>query len=171
MLRTADINAPLPGTYAYNPNTGAGGNNSGVRPYGNIGDIYDYQSTGIFKQTQVIVGLNTSIGNWLTLFSRYTYGNAYSDTDGLGTMPSNPYNFAQDWGRSVLDVGHSLFLGGSLMAPYGIRFSPFFMGHTGTPFNITTGTDLYGTGQTSSTVRPSVVGGPGPNTIDTPFAF
>jgi hypothetical protein len=58
-----------------------------------------------------------------------------------------------------------------MMAPYGIRFSPFFMAHTGTPFNITTGTDLYGTGQTSSTVRPSVVGGPGPNTIDTPFGF
>jgi hypothetical protein len=171
MLRTADINAPLPGTYVYNPNTGAGGNNSGVRPYGNIGDIYDYQSTGIFKQTQVIVGVNTSLGNWLRLFSRYTYGNAHADTDGLGTMPSNPYNFAQDWGRSVLDVGHSLFLGGSIMAPYGIRFSPFFMAHTGTPFNITTGTDLYGTGQTSSTVRPSVVSGPGPNTIDTPFGF
>jgi hypothetical protein len=168
--RTNDINAPLPGTYTIS-STGVNANNSGVRPYGDIGDIYDYQSTGIFKQTQIIVGVNTPIGKRVTLFSRYSYGDAHSDTDGLGTMPSNPYDFSQDWGRSVLDIHHSVFLGGSLIGPYGLRLSPFFMAHTGTSFNITTGTDLYGTGQTFSSARPAPATGPGPSVIDTPLGF
>jgi hypothetical protein len=170
ILRTADINAPLPGTYEVDPTTGIAGN-SGVRPYGDTGDIYDYQSTGIFKQTQVTVGVNSSAGRWLTLFSRYTYGNAHSDTDGLGTMPSNPYNFAQDWGRSNLDIAHMIFVGGAFNVPHGIRLSPFLIAHTGTPFDITTGTNIYGTGQIVTTVRPSIASGPGANVITTPFGY
>jgi hypothetical protein len=155
-LLTDDINAPLPGT--------------GLRPYGAVGDIYDYQSTGIFKQTQLSVGVNSSI-KWFTLFSRYSYGSAHSDTDGLTTMPSNPYNIAQDWGRSSLDIRHMLFLGGSINGPWGLRLSPLLVAHSGLPFNITTGTDLYGTGQTAASARPSVVSGPGENIVLTPYGY
>jgi len=157
ILRTTDINAPLPGT--------------DVRPYGNVGDIYDYQSTGIYKQTQVMVGLNTQLFNRVTLFSRYVHGDAHSDTDGLSTFPSNPYNFSQDWGRSSLDIRHMLFVGGSISLPMGIRLSPFFIAHSGAPFNITTGTDLYDTGQMASSVRPSIASGPGTNIISTPYGY
>ena len=157
-FRTVDINAPLPGT-------------TGVRPYGNVGDIYDYQSTGIFKQNQFSAGLNTSVGRWLTLFSRYAYGSAHSNTDGLTTMPSNPYNFAPDWGRSSLDINQFGVVGASISGPWGMRLSPFFLVHSGTPFNITTGTDLYGTGQIASSARPSVVNGPGEDTIATPYGY
>jgi hypothetical protein len=158
-LRTVDINAPLPGT------------NNTVRPYGNIGDIYDYQSTGIFKQTQLAVSLNSMIGRRVTLFSRYSYSTAHSNTDGLTTMPANPYDFSQEWGPSSLDIRQMLFLGGSISGLWGLRLSPFFIAHSGMPFNITTGTDLYGVGQIASTARPAVVSGPGPNIIDTPFGY
>jgi hypothetical protein len=168
-LRTVDINAPLPGTYTYDP-TGAL-TISGIRPYAYAGDIYDYQSTGIFKQTQLSVGVNTMIGKWVTLFSRYAYGNAHSDTDGLTTVPANPYNFADEWGRSALDIRNMLFLGGSISAPWGLRISPFFIAHSGIPFNITTGTDLYGTGQIASTARPGIASGAGPGIIDTPYGY
>lgn len=171
ILRTVDINAPLPGTFTFNPSTGTSRNNTtGIRPYGNVGDIYDYQSTGIFKQTQISVGVNTSAGRWLTLFSRYSHNSAHSDTDGLGSTPSNPYDFSQDWGRSSLNIAHMLFLGGSVVGPKNVRLSPFMIARSGSPFNITTGTDLYGTGQSFS-ARPSVVSEPGANVINTQFGL
>ncbi|MFZ0593780.1 MAG: carboxypeptidase regulatory-like domain-containing protein, partial [Bryobacteraceae bacterium] len=162
-LRTDDINAPLPGTY-----TGPG---TGIRPYGDIGDIYLYESSGIFKQTQLITSLNTMIAGRVTLFGRYVYGQAHSDTDGLTTMPADPYDFSSEYGRSSLDMRHMVFIGGSLLGPWGIRLSPFFVAHSGIPFNITTGTDLYGTGSPTPTARPSIVSGPGPNVYLTPYGY
>ena len=44
------------------------------------------------------------------------------------------------------------------MAKWGVRFSPFIVAHTGTPFNITTGTDLSLQGQGAATARPSTTG-------------
>ncbi len=155
-LRTVDINAPLP-TPGLLPPGARGSNSAALRPYGDVGDIYNFESDGIFKQTQVIVGVNSQIGKRFTLFSRYSYSNAHSDTDGISTLPADPYNFAADWGRSVLSVEHSLFMGGSLSTRWGLRFSPFLVAHSGTPYNITTGTDLYLQGTGTPTARPQVV--------------
>jgi hypothetical protein len=155
-LLTNDINAPVPVVGALPP--GLGGPSLG-RPFGNnLGDIYDYQSTGIYKQTQVLANVNTQAGRWLTLFGRYSYNNAHSDTDGLSTVPMDPYNISQEWGRTQMGYTHSLFLGGSITSKWwGLRFSPFITARSGLPFNITTGTDLYSTGQYTS--RPTLVNG------------
>jgi hypothetical protein len=153
-LRTVDINTPIVESGQLPPDLLP--SSALIRPYGNVGDIYDYQSSGTFKQTQVLVNINSQVGKWLTLFSRYTYNNAHSDTDGLGTLPSNPYNYAADWGRSSLDIAHNFFLGGSVSAKWGLRFSPFIILHTGTPYNITTGSDLYLMGTGNPTARPSL---------------
>ena len=158
-LRTVDINSPLPqdGLYPLQiseciATSGPSNCPSLNRPYAFNGDIYDYQSSGTFKQTQLLFNVNTQL-KWGSLFGRYSYGDAHSDTDGLGSIPSNPYNFAQDWGRSSLDIKNNFFLGGSLTAKWGLRFSPFIVMHTGTPYNLTTGTDLYL--QNAETARPS----------------
>jgi hypothetical protein len=155
-LRTVDINAPIeePGQ----PPPDLLPSSLLIRPYASIfpGDIYDYQSTGTFKQTQILVNVNSQVGKWLTLFSRYTHNNAHTDTDGLNTLPSNNYNFAEDWGRSSLDIADTFFLGGSISAKWGLRFSPFIVLHTGTPYNITTGSDLYLMGMGNATARPSL---------------
>lgn len=169
-LRTVDINAPIPTVGALPPGASASGN-SAIRPFGNIGDIYNYESDGTFKQTQLLLNVNTTVGKLLTLFSRYSYTNAHSDTDGLATLPSNPYNFAADWGRSILNVNHSLFLGGSMTAKWGVRLSPFVVLRTGTPFNITTGSDLYLQGNGSPTARPSVVQAAAENVKPTPLGL
>ncbi len=161
-LRTVDINAPVP-IVGQQPPGSKTADYVGLRPYGNVGDIYNFESDGIFKQNQVIVGVNSQAGKWLRLFSRYSYNNAHSDTDGLGTLPANPYNFAADWGRSSLNIEQSLFVGGSISVPHGIRISPFLIARTGIPYNITTGTDLFDQGSVTPTARPQVV--------DTPTAY
>ncbi len=158
-LLTDDINAPIPLPGQLPPRDIANSNDVGIRPYGDIGDIYDDQSVGIFKQTMVIVGVNSQVGRWLRLFSRYSHNDAHSNTDGLGTMPADPYDLAANWGRSSLDIEQNLFLGGSIAMKWGLRLSPFMVLHTGTPFNITTGTDLFLTGSSTPTVRPTVVAG------------
>ena len=170
-LRTVDINAPYPVPGQLPPGALGNPNNVCCRPFGNVGDIYNYESDGIYKQTQLMVNVNSRAGRWLNLFGRYSYNNAHSDTDGLSTLPANPYNFAEDWGRSHLDVTQTLFLGGSIAAPWGLRFSPFIVAHTGTPFNITTGTDLFLQGQGSATARPSVVDTTLPGYFDTPYGI
>jgi hypothetical protein len=158
LLRTRDINAPLPIPGELPPGAPGGTGLALDRPFGNVGDIYNYESDGGLKQTMVLVNVNSSVGRWLSLFGRYSHNNAHSDTDGLGTLPSNPYNLAADWGRSRISIANNFFLGGSILAKWGIRFSPFIVAHSGTPFNITTGTDLYLQGQGAATARPSTTG-------------
>ncbi len=159
-LRTVDINAPV------NPQ------DLNSRPFGTqAGNIYLYESTGVFKQNQLVVSLNTAIGRRLNLFTRYVLGDAHSDTDGISTLPANQYNFAGEWGRSALDTRHSFFAGGSMTAKWGLRLSPFIVAHTGAPFNITTGTDYYNVGNNTPTARPSVLSGSDLGGIPTPFGL
>ncbi len=161
-LRTVNINAPYVPANAPPPRLIGNSNTVGVRPFGNVGDIYDYQSDGIFKQTQFLFNVNSQVGKRATIFARYSYTNAHSDTDGLNTFPADPYDFAADWGRSILDIQNNVFIGGSVNGPWGLRFSPFLVAHSGTPFNVTAGTDLYLQGQTNPSARPALNTNAGP---------
>ncbi|MGH9418360.1 MAG: hypothetical protein ACRD3J_00180, partial [Thermoanaerobaculia bacterium] len=88
LLRTRDINAPYPIVGALPPGAPGGLGSSLDRPFGNIGDVYNYESDGGLKQTQVMVNMNSSVGRWLSLFGRYSHNDAHSDTEGLGSMPA-----------------------------------------------------------------------------------
>ena len=163
-LRTVDINAPVPVVGALPPGAGSFNPTASIccRPYAALfpGDIYDYQSTGTYKQNQLLINVNSQVGRWLTLFSRYSISRAYSDTDGLGTLPSDPYNLREDWGRADTNVDNTLFLGGSISYKWGLRLSPFVVLRSGLPYNITTGTDLYLQGTGTPTSRPSISSAP-----------
>ncbi|MBV9480423.1 MAG: carboxypeptidase regulatory-like domain-containing protein [Acidobacteria bacterium] len=135
---TRNINAPFPGTY--NPADPI----SGVRPFGAVGNIYEYESGGILKQNQLIVNVSLRAASRVSLFGFYTLNYANSDTADIETFPSNQYNLAADYGRSAYDIRHRLFLGGSVALRYGIRLSPFLMAASGRPFNLTIGRDLNG---------------------------
>ena len=73
-------------------------------------------------------------------------GSAKSNTDGIGTFPANTYNLATEYGRAGFDARNRAFIGGNVVGPKAISFSPFIMLASGTPFNIVTGTDLNGDG-------------------------
>ncbi|MGA9978805.1 MAG: carboxypeptidase regulatory-like domain-containing protein [Candidatus Sulfotelmatobacter sp.] len=131
-LLTINANAPSPGTPCA-PNC--------VEPSQNL---YQYVSEGVFRQNQFIANSNIRVGTKLQLFTYYTLNYANSDTSGVSSFASNSYNISQDYGRASFDTRQRLFLGGSIAMKYGFRLSPFFVASSGSPFNITTSTDLNG---------------------------
>ena len=133
--RQRDVNAPLPGTY-----TGPG---TGVLPFSGLGPIYQYESTGIYKQTQTIVNMNTRFNRRFTLQGYYALGFAHSNANGL---PMDQYDTSLDWGRARFDVRHRAFVGGNVLLPYGISAAPFVTMSSGSPFNIITGGYFNGSG-------------------------
>ena len=137
-----DINAPLDGTYVY------GTRSSGVYPYGSAaGVINNYESTGMWNQKQLIVNVNSRISTNFSLSGYYTLNYAHSNTDGVGSNPSDPYNLALDYGRASGQSRHRGLIFGSIATPKkwgNLRFSPFVSFRSGTPFDITTGKDLNG---------------------------
>jgi hypothetical protein len=80
----------------------------------------------------------------------YMYGRAYSNTDGVNTLPANPYSMTGEYGPSSLDERNRVFVGGTINAWWGLLLAPFFTANSGAPFNIITGTDLYGTALNST---------------------
>jgi len=138
VLRSRNINAPLAG--AYDPLHPA----AAVRPYPGLGDLYLYESTGIFKQHQLITNVSARVSPKLTLFGFYALGKAESNADGAGSFPANQYDLSSEWGRAGFDVRHRAAVGGSLTAPFGLRLSPFITASSGRPFDITVGRDLNG---------------------------
>ncbi len=143
-LLTNDINAPLPGTFTLGDPTAP----TAVRPYGNsVGNIYDYQSTGLFNQNQIIFTANTQLSSKFSLTGYYTLGFANANTNGNnGGLIMNPYDIAQNYGRAPFDVRQRVFLIGNWNLPHRFSLSPFLVAATGTPFNVTVSQDLFGTG-------------------------
>ncbi|MBV9771076.1 MAG: TonB-dependent receptor [Bryobacterales bacterium] len=153
-LRSDDINAPLLGTY-----TGPG---TGVYPlYSQYQSdpVILMQSSGLYNQFQLITNVRTQVNKRISLNGFYMYGHAYSNTDGVGTLPANPYSMQGEYGPSSLDVHNRVFVGGTITAPWGVLLAPFFTANSGEPFNIITGTDPYGTAlmSTQFTARPAIV--------------
>ncbi len=130
---TVNANAPYPGTPCY-PDC----------PIPTGGNIYRYVSEGNFTQNQFIVNSNIRVGAKVQLFTYYTLNYANSDASGVSSFASNSYDISEDYGRASFDTRHRLFLGGSIALPYAFRLSPFMIASSGTPFNITSGTDLNG---------------------------
>jgi len=110
-----------------------------------------------------MANFNTRFTRNVSLQGNYSLTYAHD----LPGSPSNPYDFAQDWGRSTLDRRHRFILVGSALAPYGLRFSPFVTLQSGAPYDVLLGRDLLGT--TIENQRPAFASGPGPNAVATPF--
>ena len=135
--RTRNINAPYPQTY--NPVTG-----TAVRPYGDIGDLYLYEDSGIFKQQQVITQLNARVNRSIQLSGFYALGYAHSNVNGF---PSNQYDTSIDYGRSNFDVRNRAGIFGNLGLPFAFSLAPIITINSGAPYNVTVGNDLNGDGQ------------------------
>ncbi len=168
VIRARDINAPLPGSITTaNPN--------GNRPFGNVGEIYQYESSGRFNQRQLFIGFNNRFSRKLTFFSSYSLSKTTNDTDGQGgsLFPANSYDLTGEFGRAAFDVRHRFTFAGTLNLPWQVSLNPFILANSGRPFNITTGQDTNG--DRLFTERPSFApsgvdcNNPAPNIVCTQF--
>ncbi|HEX5230297.1 MAG TPA: carboxypeptidase regulatory-like domain-containing protein [Bryobacteraceae bacterium] len=162
-LRSADINAPLPGSF-----TGPG---TGLYPLFaqyQTDPVLLMQSSGLYNQWQLITNVRTQLSRRVSLNGYYQYGRTFANTDSVGTLAANPYSMEGEYGPSNLDERHRVFVGGNISTWWGVTASPFFTANSGAPFNIITGTDPFGTDLTGTqfTARPGISATPTQYQID-----
>ncbi len=137
VIRAQDINAPLPGTItALNP--------GGTRPFGNIGDIYEYQANGRFDQNQMFIAVNSRFSRNFSFNASYSLSKTENDTDGQGSglFSANPYDTTGEYGRAAFDVRHRFNFFGTINLPWWkVSLNPFVTAASGRPYNIVTGQD------------------------------
>ena len=131
-LRTRNTNAPV----IERNSTGA--IVSRVRPFGEIGDIFEYESNGRINQNQFLLTLNNRLNPRFSFFVNYTLSRTFGDTEGVGTFPADSNNLDTEYGRSSFDVRHNFAAGGTFEIPFGIRLNPLVFASSSRPFNITT---------------------------------
>ena len=137
-LRSRNINSPLPGTF--DPLVA----DSGVRPFGDVGSIFEYESSGVLKQNQLILNLQNRFNQRITIAGTYIHGRSRSDTDSSGSLPANTYDLRDEFGRSSFDVRHRAFIFGNINLPGRVSLNPLIFASSGSPFNIYTGVDTNG---------------------------
>ena len=143
---------------------------SGVFPLGRPGQVFLMESAGLYNQNQLIVNVNSTVNRDISLTGSYMYSRAASNTDGLGTLPANPYSMAGEYGPAATDMHHRVLLGGTVTPKWGIRFNPLLTANSGPPFDITAGQDLYG--DTLFNARPGVATDPNkPGVVATKYGL
>jgi len=141
-----------------------------VFPLAHAGPVFLAESSGLYNQNQMIANVNSKLNAGFSLFGFYVLNRAMSNTDGIGTFPANPYSLAGEYGPALTDVRQRGTIGGSINLRGNIRISPFFVMQSGAPFDITAGSDLYGT--TLFNGRPGIVEGVAkPGLISTPYGL
>jgi hypothetical protein len=138
LSQSVDINTPLPGSF--NPQLPLSATN-GIFPYGyNAGRIFETESGAYLRQNILMVNFNTRFSSRVSLFGNYSLNYAKD----LPGSPTDPYDFALDYGRSNLDRRNNFQFTGSVIGPVGIRFAPFITMRSGSPYDVTSGTDIFG---------------------------
>jgi hypothetical protein len=145
LLRVRNINAPLPGTYdPANPG-------SAVRPFGNIGDVYYYESSASFNDYRFFGGVRRQMVKGVSLFANFNGGSGKTDTDCIyGSIttcfPADTYDLSSEYSR-VNYSSFNLTIGGTMILPkWKVNLNPLIVYSTGKPFNIVTGRDTNGDG-------------------------
>lgn len=136
LLRTRNINAPICNSIVNCDKT--------IRPDPTQGNIYQFETSGVLNQKQLIVDFNMKLKLGISAFASYRLGFAKSNTDGADSFPVNSYDLSDEYGSSLLDIRHNFSFGGTLNLPWKFELSPLIIATSGTPFNITTGIDSNG---------------------------
>jgi len=155
-------NTPLPGPGSVNTR----------RPNPLFGVIRTIANDVIANYESMSLLMHQRMTRGLQLQASYTWSHtldATTDSNGGGT-PMNPYNWKGDYGNSNWDIRHRFVMSfvydipflGTKNAFLNAAFAKWQMNgvitlQTGTPFNVSTGTDTANTAS-SGTYRPNLVG-------------
>jgi hypothetical protein len=101
-----------------------------------------FLTEGQFHEDQLILNPKVQTTKWLSIFGYYSLISSYGDNSGASTFLSFPGNIQADKGRTTFDVRSRYFLAGSVSLPHYIQFSPFVVGQSGNPYNLTEGQDI-----------------------------
>jgi len=141
-----------------------------VFPLGHPGAVFTMESSGVFAQNVLSINVNSKLSQTISLFGNYTLNRAMSEFDSPTTVPANPYNLQGEYGPAFWDIHNYLNVGGTINTRWNVRFSPLISLQSGAPFDITTGSDLYGT--TLFNARPGIATDPTrPGLIQTSYGL
>ena len=127
---------------------------------------YQFQSGGVYSQHQVITTANIRLRK-LSLSSSYTFSEANSDTQGTNYFPSVAQNPGLDYGRASFGIHNRMFLLATYTAPHGVIIAPLLSAQSGTPYNVSIGSDLTGNNQFNARPTYGTCGAVG--VVTTPF--
>lgn len=130
LFRALDVNAPL----------------AGVRPDPNLFLERVVESTGLLRSNALIASLQGWIGKAVKFKAQYTFSRSDDNTDGALALPADSRNLGPEWGRSSFDVQHRFVLASTSNLPAAFKLGLMLVANSGTPFNITTGSDDNGDG-------------------------
>jgi hypothetical protein len=156
LLRTRNINAPLPGL----PN---------VRPAPALGPILQYESSGRSQRHEFGVSVQGDFSERLSYNASYRLAFAHSDTDSANSAPANSYDLSTEFGRTQTDQRHRFYFEAYAELPWRVRLAPSLTVASGAPSNITTGSD--DNSDTLFTDRPGFANAGDPGAIVTPFGI
>ncbi len=126
-----------------------------------------FESGGVYRQHQIITSVTARYTHF-SIFAFYQFNDAHADTSGLGDVPSVAGHPGFDYGRANFDVHSRFVLLGNIMAPWQLSFAPFLSANSGTPYNITTGSDLTANNQFNA--RPTFAASCSQaNAVSTPY--
>jgi hypothetical protein len=130
LFRALDVNAPV----------------AGVRPDPNLFLRRQVESTGLLRSNALIASLQGRVKKAVKFKAQYTLSRSDDNTDGPLELPADSRNLGPEWGRSSFDMRHRFVLAGTADLPGAFRLGLMLAANSGTPFNITTGSDDNGDG-------------------------
>lgn len=136
--RSRNINAPLPGTF--DPEIPG----SGIRPFGDIGNIFEFETTGIANKHTLLINVNSRPTKKLTMFGRFVFSKEQGDNEDAFTFPANSYDVRADYGSVSFDIRANATVGISYIGPWDLTFNTFLRAIASNKFNITIGRDING---------------------------
>jgi hypothetical protein len=105
-----------------------------------------YQSGGFYREHQIMATTRATYRKF-SFVANYTFSNAHGDTSGVSSVPSVSSDPGLDFGRTSFDVRNRFMLFGNFTLPWRVSLSPMLVVNSGSPFNITSGSDLTGNNQ------------------------
>lgn len=154
LLRVRDVNAPLP-------------SGSGLRPDPTLSNIEELQSTGFVRGHALTLTFRGGWGKHFKGYGQYIFSRYTNDTSGVFSFPADNYNLRPEIGPADFDRRHRVNFAGTVQLPVGFRVGSILSAASGAPFNIVTGSDLYGdTVSRPPGVTRNTGGGPGMVQLD-----
>ena len=154
LYRTRNENAPL---------------ENGLRPDPSFINVNQFESSGSSRGHSLSAMFRGRAGKDFDYIWQYTLSRTTDDTGGLFSLPANNYDLRGERGLADFDRRHKLDFAGTYEFPRDVKLSAVVNVRSGTPFNITTGSD--DNHDTVANDRPAGIGrntgrGPGYFNVD-----